>query len=335
MKKVLYVILALACIYLVLCVAGPSVIKVERSATINASADAIKALTTDYSKWARWSPWSEKDPNMKITIEGEAGKAGHKYMWDGNKDVGKGSMTLVSVSADSIVEQLDFSGKGISDVVFVFKPDGAGTNVNWVMNMKIGFFGRGMMMFMKGKMDEMLGNDFAKGLEKLKGVAEAAAAVPKNYNGYEVKELSWEERTFCGTKKTKMTADKLSAFFATNYPKMGGDLAKNKIEMMGAPSAIYFSWDDKTMATECAAVIGVANGTKVKGWEMYTVPASKVLHIAYYGAYDKSMNAHAGMDAYMKEKGLSQTMVFEEYANDPMVEKDTAKWLTNIYYILK
>ena len=54
--------------------------------------------------------------------------------------------------------------------------------------------------------------------------------------------------------------------------------------------------------------------------------------IEYFGAYDKSANAHYAMDAYMKEKGITQSLVLEEYANDPMTEKDTAKWQTDIYY---
>jgi effector-binding domain-containing protein len=44
---------------------------------------------------------------------------------------------------------------------------------------------------------------------------------------------------------------------------------------------------------------------------------------------------HMGMDEYMKEKSLTQTLVLEEYVTDPMTEKDTAKWQTNIYYLVK
>ena len=41
------------------------------------------------------------------------------------------------------------------------------------------------------------------------------------------------------------------------------------------------------------------------------------------------------MDAYMKANNLPmQTQVIEEYVTDPMHEKDTTKWLTNIYYVL-
>jgi effector-binding domain-containing protein len=63
-----------------------------------------------------------------------------------------------------------------------------------------------------------------------------------------------------------------------------------------------------------------------------------MLKIAYYGAYDGSMNmpAHEAIDAYIKEKGLTHYgNVIEEYVTDPMAEKDTTKWLTNIYYMVK
>jgi hypothetical protein len=49
----------------------------------------------------------------------------------------------------------------------------------------------------------------------------------------------------------------------------------------------------------------------------------------------KMMGAHEAIKKHMKEKNMSEIVTVEEYVTDPMVEKDTAKWLTNIYYILK
>ncbi|MDF2451811.1 MAG: hypothetical protein K0S26_1315, partial [Bacteroidota bacterium] len=92
---------------------------------------------------------------------------------------------------------------------------------------------------------------------------------------------------------------------------------------------------EKTMTTEVAAVMEVANGTKLEGVEKFETPAGKVLKIEYFGAYDKSANAHYAMDAYMKEKGLTQSYVLEEYVTDPGTEKDTAKWQTDIFYLVK
>ena len=177
MKKVLYVIGGIALIYLVFCLFGPSVIKVERAVSINASADVVKSKITDYAVFNQWSPWAEKDPAMKFTLEGTAGTVGHKYAWEGNKEVGKGTMTLTKVDGDLITEDLHFDGRGVSSVSFALKPEGTGTNVTWGIDMNIPFFGRGMMLFMKGKMDQMLGGDFEKGLGKLKTVVESIPPV--------------------------------------------------------------------------------------------------------------------------------------------------------------
>ena len=79
MKKVLYVILALLVVYLILCLAGKSEAKVERSININSSPEAVKAAIADHKVFHdNWSPWTEKDPEAKVTYEGETGKHGQK-----------------------------------------------------------------------------------------------------------------------------------------------------------------------------------------------------------------------------------------------------------------
>ena len=332
-KKILYVVLAIVVIYFVLCLVGPSVIKVERSVSINASADAIKSQITDYNVFNSWSPWAEKDSAMKFTVDGEAGTVGHKYAWEGNKAVGKGTMEITSIAADTVIEKLDFDGKGVSDVFFIFKNEGTATNLTWSINMNIPFFGRGMMLFFKGQMDKMLGGDFEKGLAKLKAVVEAVP-VAKTYNGYEIKEVIWPEKNYFG-KKTTIAFDKLSGFFAENFPKIFNDAITAKLQHTGPPSAIFFSYDEQKQTTECAAVISVADG-QLKNWEKFNVPAADVaLHIAYYGGYANLPSAHKAMNDFMQEKGLTHSVAIEEYISDPMTEKDSTKWLTNVYYVIK
>jgi len=332
MKKVLYVILVLVGIYLILCMVGPSDMRIERSATINAPATAVQATLGDFSLFNKWSPWAEKDTAMKINIEGEAGKPGHKYYWEGNKEVGKGSMTLNGVSGDSMLQTLSFDGMGDSKVYMITKEENGATNLTWGMYSKTPFLGRAFMMFMN--MDKMMGPDFEKGLAKLKTVVEAAATTPATAN-YEVKELTWEERTFVGTKSTNLTMEKMSAFFGENFEKIFADLGKNKIKPESAPASLIFKWDDATLSGDMAAVVGAAKGTKAKGWETYTIPAGKVLQIEYFGDYNKIGAAHEAMGKYLAEKKLTNGWVLEEYITDPMSEKDTAKWQTNIYYMLK
>lgn len=333
MKKLLYVIVGLFVIYLILCLVGPARVHTERSITVNAPADAVKAKIADLKLFHdAWSPWTEKDPAMKTTYAGEIGQPGSSMSWESDKkEVGKGTMTYVSTVADTVLYKVVFDGRGESKVYFITTPDGNGTKVTWAMDMSIGFFGRGFMLFMN--MDKMIGPDFEHGLSKLKPVVEAGAAAPAAAS-YEVKETTWEARDYIG-KKEKLGFDRLAVFFGENLPKAFEYANKNKLEIMTAPSGIFFSFDEAKKETECAAVVGVKKAGDVKGFEVFHVPASKVLMVAYYGPYEKTMGAHEAISTYMKEKNLSQSMVIEEYVTDPMVEKDTAKWQTNIYYILK
>lgn len=334
MKKVLYVIIGLVVLYVLLCLFGPAKVKVERSISINAAVPVVQNALLDFKFFQeKWSPWTALDPAMKVTYTGESGKPGSGYAWESDKkEVGKGSMEFIALRNDSILQKLRFDGQGDADVYLITEAEGAGTKVTWGMAFEIGFFGRAPMLFMS--MDKMVGPDYEKGLASLKNVMESMASEPKTYNGYEVKEINWEEKTYLG-KRAKLGFDKLQAFFGDNYGKIFSELGKNKIEPLAAPSAIYWFWDEEKKETDCAAVACVPNGTKVKGWETFTIPAANVLQIAYYGAYEKSMNAHMAMDEYMKEKSKEQVYVIEEYVTDPMNEKDTSKWLTNIYYVLK
>lgn len=330
MKKVLYVIVGLVVVYLIMCMVGPKESVMERTTVVNQKPDVVKAQLVDFKFFnEKWSPWTPKDPNIKITYAGELGKPGYKYDWEGNDSVGVGAMEFAGISGDSIKQKLIFKDWGmISDVYLIATPEGEGTKVTWKMVMPMGFIWRGFGLFMDG--EKQMGRDFNNGIANMKTALESLQTATANY---EVKEMECEAKTYYGI-KTNTTFDKLAAFFGESYGKIGAAMGKAKAQPIGPPKAIYWTFDEKTLVTDVAAVMEFANGTKIAGLEKWEVPAGKVLLIEYYGAYDKS-NAHYAMDAYMKEKGLIQSLVLEEYVTDPMTEKDTAKWLTNIYYILK
>ncbi len=336
MKKVLYVIIGLVVIYFILCLVGPKDATVVRSTNITASVDVVKAKMADLKFFQeQWSPWSERDPQMKVTYLGEMGQPGYGYSWVGNDEVGTGTLQITGVSGDTLLQKLTFEGMGDSKTFFVVNGKEAGTNVTWGIQMDFAFMSRAIMLFMN--MDKMMGADFESGLAKLKKAIESMPAAPTAAN-YEVKEIDWTAKTFVGKRATIKTDDnlvKLTEFLGENWPKIMADLEKDKIQPTMSPTTIYYKWDEENHETDCAAVMCVSSGTKAKGWESISVPASKVLHIEYYGSPANSMNAHIAMDTYMKEKNLPmQSYVVEEYVTDPMTEKDTAKWLTNIYYVL-
>lgn len=140
-----------------------------------------------------------------------------------------------------------------------------------------------------------------------------------------------KKKTFYGTKSIKLDGAKLGAFFGENWPKMWLQLENEKVKSTMSPCGILYLWDEKTMVTECVAAMCVPKGFELKGWEKYSIPATKVLSVPYYGAPEKSIEAHYAMDEYLKANKLSYSFVIEEYVTDPTLQKDTAKWLTNIY----
>jgi len=336
MKIVKGILITLVVLAGIICIVGflsPAHVHVERSLTINAPAEIIHGQINNLKNWNNWSPWYKMDTAMKIEYNGTDAGAGAGYKWESNNDnVGKGDMTITSSTPDSISTAMNFMENGTATGKFVFAKSDSGTTVTWSMESDMGMnpIGRIFGLFMDG----MLGPDFEKGLASIKEFTEAIPTGPKLYRGYEIMEKDSPEMVYIG-KKDSVGWEKIGEFYGKNLPAIFEAVGKEKLECVAAPSGIFFSWDTVHQSAVMAAAIAVKGdaNTKVKGYETFVIPAGKMLHISYFGAYEKTANAHYGMDDYIKEKSLIQNFpVIEEYVTDPTVEKDTAKWLTNIYY---
>ncbi|MES2513394.1 MAG: SRPBCC family protein [Bacteroidota bacterium] len=336
MKKIAYVLLALIAVVIILCLCGPSHVTVQRSAEINAPSEVIKSKITDPKFFQEvWSPWTEKDPGMKVTYAGTAGQEGASLSWvSDSAAVGVGSMTYKYTHGDTIMQSLYFEGQGEAQIYHVVVENDKGSKVTWIMENDIPFYLRFMMLFWD--LDKMVGPDFEKGLNKLKTAIETMPATTAT--NYEINEEHWEPRTYIG-KRAKINVEngdmsKMTAFLGENWVKLNQYLSENKLESGCTPSAIFFEWGEKE--TDMVAVMCVPNGTEGKdGYEKWSFPNATVLHLAYYGDEAGSMSAHNAISDYMKKNKQEQLCVVEEYVTDRAIEKDASKWLTNIYYVLK
>ena len=103
----LYILLAFVAIIAVLCVViamQPDDFKVApRSATMAAPPAAVFEQVNDFHKWEAWSPWAKLDPNAKSTFEGPTSGKARRCHWDGNSEVGAGSMTIVESRPNELV----------------------------------------------------------------------------------------------------------------------------------------------------------------------------------------------------------------------------------------
>jgi uncharacterized protein YndB with AHSA1/START domain len=165
---------------LVLAAARPSTFRVERAASIEAPPEKVFALINDFSRWDAWSPWEKKDLAMKRTFGATTAGKGATYAWDGNRNVGRGSMEIIdSITPHKLALKLDFAKpfEAHNIVVFTLEPKGGVTDVRWVMEGAVPYFAKIIHLFFD--MDSMVGKDFEAGLASMKAVAEKYAADPR------------------------------------------------------------------------------------------------------------------------------------------------------------
>ena len=154
----------------------PNQFRVQRTTRIKAAPEKIFPLVSDLHAHGLWSPWEKKDPGMKRTFGGADSGKGATYAWDGNQDVGAGSMEIAEVTPPSQVKiKLDFIKpfEGHNTAEFTMLPQGSATgvstNVIWAMHGPAPLLHRVMQVFMN--MDRMIGKDFEAGLANLKKIA--------------------------------------------------------------------------------------------------------------------------------------------------------------------
>ena len=180
MSKVLLVLVLLLGGAAAFVATRPDAYHVERSTTVDAPATTVFAQIDDLSVWKEWSPWEKRDPAMKRTMSVNTSGVGATYAWEGNKEVGKGKMSIVaSQSGEKVVQKLEFIEpfKSQSEVTFTLKPESpTTTKVTWAMDGKHNFISKAFSVVKP--MDGMIGKDFEDGLSGLKKVAEAKKPPP-------------------------------------------------------------------------------------------------------------------------------------------------------------
>lgn len=172
-KIIVLVIVAAIAIVLIYAAMQPDTFRIERSTVINAAPEKVFVQINDLHNWKAWSAWEKKDLSMKRIFSGTAAGVGAVYAWDGDKNVGKGSMEIIESIPNSKVQlKLDFlspmEAHHMADLVL--QPQGSGTQLVWGMYGKQPFMGKVMGLFIN--IDKMIGKDFEDSLAGLKQVVE-------------------------------------------------------------------------------------------------------------------------------------------------------------------
>jgi uncharacterized protein YndB with AHSA1/START domain len=174
LKKIAIVVVVLIAAILIFAATRPDDFRVERSINVKAPPEKVFALIDDFHSWPQWSPWEKLDPSMKRTLSAAPNGKGAAYAWEGNSEVGSGSMEITqSVPASKVVIDLHFiepfEAQNVAE--FTLAPLGDSTRVVWSMHGPMPYVSKVMCLFVS--MDKLVGKDFEKGLANLKAVAES------------------------------------------------------------------------------------------------------------------------------------------------------------------
>jgi hypothetical protein len=173
LKWLFVVAVALALIVIGGGYALPRSVHVERSTLLQADAGKIFPYINSLRRFHEWSPWAERDPNMKLDFAGPEEGVGAKMSWSSDKgDVGSGTQEIVeSVANERVATALDFGEMGKSRASFRLLPEESGTKVTWALDAELPSnpIARWFGLFLDG----MVGADYDEGLKRLKAKVEA------------------------------------------------------------------------------------------------------------------------------------------------------------------
>ena len=178
MAPMMRLILGLGVLVLILSAVAlglPAHVTAARSIVINAPEYAVFPYVNNLRRYQEWSPWADRDPDIKMTYSGPQEGSGAAVEWESKlPSVGTGSVQITSSTPSSSVDlNADVNGlEGTSR--FVLSPAGAGSKVTWSFSFDTG---SSPIKRWKGLMlDGLIGAEYRKGLEKLKQKVEADRA---------------------------------------------------------------------------------------------------------------------------------------------------------------
>jgi hypothetical protein len=134
----------------------------------------IQPLINDLHIMQTWSAWEKVDPDMKRSYSGEASGKGAKYAWEGNKEIGQGTMEIVESEPNAKVGlQMHFIKpfEGYSTVDFTLTANSDETVATQTMRGTSTFLPK-LMCTLFFNQDKMIGGKFEEGLAELKAIAE-------------------------------------------------------------------------------------------------------------------------------------------------------------------
>ena len=329
-KKILLGLLGVVILLIIIGFFLPGKMEMSKSIVVNAPAEYAFEEINELQNWNKWSYWNSLDPTMKVTYNETPSGTGASYSWE-SEDMGNGKLNITeSVPNSSIKADLDFIEQGTAKAWYNFEPEGEGTKVTMGFSTEFGMnpIGRWMAVFMKPEMNKA----FDYNLNKIKEIAEAKPKFTVKITQEDVAPVSY---VGLSAKMSPQDMNAVSKQMEKMYTELYGAMQKSKVQIAGSPFCIYPSYSKESMEMVCS--VPVPANAKIPGkYKLMQTQGGKAIKAVHAGAYTKLDETYNQLDEYIKFKKLEiNGAPWEVYITDPTVEKDTTKWITEVYYPIK
>jgi len=145
----------------------PAHVNVNRSVVINAPEAAVFSHLNNLHRFAEWSPWGARDPQLTVSYSGPEEGKGAQIQWTSTKpSVGNGSMEITESEPNRHIDlAVNFNGlDGTSS--YDIGPSGSGSKVTWAFG-----YDSGSSPFKRWEalmLDGFVGAEYRTGLDRLK-----------------------------------------------------------------------------------------------------------------------------------------------------------------------
>ncbi len=331
LKKIGVVLIVLVILLFVVSLFLPGQMHVERSLAMKAPAENVFVQINTLKNWEKWSPWQKEYPDLRITYNGPESGVGASYSWSSESgNAGSGTLTIVeSLPGELVVTDLDFGKDGSGTGGFRIDSDGESSTVTWYMDSRLnGMIDKYMGLLMRGVMNHM----FDRGLEDMRKQAESmpvseATDEPEMF----IEEINTPARHYLAIRDSADTQT-IGTVLGSDYGLIGEAMRQQGLQQVGAPFAVYYTQSATAWELDAGICVdrqGKASGPVNPGFR----PEGRAVVAHYFGNYDGLTRAHASIGKYIADS--SRTMAgapWEEYVTDPMTEKDTSRWQTDVFY---
>ena len=331
LKKLAIGLLIVIALILVIGIFLPSNVSLERSVVMKSPPSIVFDQVNILKNWEQWSPWQKADTLIKVTYNEIPAGLGASYTWTSpNKNTGTGTLTISKVIPNElIVTTLDFKDRGVGESGYKFEQLPEGTKVTWYFKSDVG--GNPFVKVMMAASKNMMGEMFTQGLNDIKNIVEKMPAETTAKSEIKIELTTVAETNYLAVHDTASVST-IGMKLGKSYGSIMEALAKQKLTQTNAPFAIYYT--ESTTNWEMDAGIPVNKPGKMDGnVKPGVLKAGNAVVAHYFGDY---MGTSAAYDALKKYITTNNKKIigapWEVYVNDPMVEKDTAKWQTDVYF---